>query len=127
MVLVHRQAGQASVELVAAIPLIAIVLLCGWQVVVAGHTWWKVQEAARLAARADYVARQRGEEAAGRRRGREVVRDLLASTPEGSRRLTSRDDGAVTVTARVPLVTPFKEVLGASGGPRVTATSRMRP
>ena len=44
-------AGQASVELIAALPLLAVALLCAWQVVLAGHAVWTVAEASRLAAR----------------------------------------------------------------------------
>ena len=119
--------AQAAVELVVALPLILLVMFAGWQLVVAGHTWWKVGEAARLGARARYVAEQRGDAAAGLRRGRQIADGLLASSPARSRSVVATKQGAVEVRARVPLVGPFRAALGADGGPRVTARSRMAP
>lgn len=119
--------GQASVELLLAVPLAAVVLFAGWQLVVAGHAWWKVAETARLAARARYVAEQAGTPGVGLRRGRALADALLASSPESSRRVLGLKDGGVRVTARVPLVGPFREALGSSGGPSISSTSRMRP
>lgn len=119
--------GQASVELLVAAPLAAIVLFLGWQLVVAGHVWWKVSESARLAARARFVAEQAGSPGVGLRRGRELASVVLASSPRSSQRVVATRDGGVRVSARVPLVGPFRAVLGVSGGPRVSSTSRMRP
>lgn len=119
--------GQASVELVLAVPLVMFVLLAGWQIVVAGHTWWKVAEVARLAARERYVADQRGENRPGVKRGRELADSLLAASPRASRRVEATRAGVVTVSARVPLVAPFRAALGAAAGPRVSSSSRMDP
>jgi Flp pilus assembly pilin Flp len=47
--------GQASVELVALLPVIAAVVLACWQGVVAGQAWWLAAVAARAAARAQLV------------------------------------------------------------------------
>jgi hypothetical protein len=121
------EAGQASVELLAAIPLVVAVAMLGWQLVLTGHTLWKANEAARVAAREVYVAEQRGEAALGRKRGRDAVNALLGTTPRGSRGLKVSDAGLVTVSARVPLVEPFRSALGVAAGPRVHASSRMRP
>lgn len=123
----RNQRAQASIELVVALPLALIVMFCGWQLVVAGHTWWKVGEAARLAARAQYVAAQRGEPAAGLKRGREIAEALLKSSPAKSRTVEADRKGIVSVSARVPLVGPFRGALGKDGGPKVTAKSRMAP
>lgn len=123
----RRDLGQASVELLATLPLVVIVALAGWQLVVAGHTFWKIEEAARSAARVHYAAEQRGESAAGLRRGRAIASALLASSPARSRRLSVDNEGVVTVRARVPLVEPFRSVLGPARGPVVRARSRMRP
>lgn len=123
----QRQAGQASVELLAAIPLVAVVLLAGWQLIVAGHTWWKLQEVARIAARTHYVAEQRGEAAAGLRRARRIADALLAASPAGSRRVSVLAGGDIRATARVPLVEPFRSALGAGRGPRISARSGMHP
>lgn len=119
--------GQANVELVLAVPLVVFVLFAGWQIVIAGHTWWKVAEVARLAARERYVAEQRGEARPGLRRGRELADSLLAASPKASRRVKASKAGEVTVSARVPLVAPFKAALGAAGGPLVSSSSRMDP
>jgi hypothetical protein len=119
--------GQGSVELVLAVPFVVLVMFAGWQLVVAGHTWWKVAEVARLAARERFVADQRGEAKPGLKRGRQLADDLLASSPRASRRVESSKSGKVTVSARVPLVTPFRVALGASAGPRISSTSRMAP
>ncbi len=123
----RAQLGQGSVELIVAVPLMALVLMSGWQVVVAGHTWWKLHEAARLVARERYVANQRGEADDGLARGRNLAAALLASSPAKGRRVRHARSGAVTVSARVPLVKPFRGVLGAGSGPLISATSRMAP
>ena len=47
--------GQASVELVAAIPLVLAVAAIAWQLALAGHTAWLTAHAARAGARADAV------------------------------------------------------------------------
>lgn len=49
------QRGQATVELVALLPLIAVLGALLWQAVVAGQTIWLVGSAARAAARATAV------------------------------------------------------------------------
>ncbi len=121
------QHGQGSVELIVAIPLIALVVMSGWQIVVAGHTWWKLHEAARLVARERYVAKQRGEADEGLARGRKLALALLGATPTKDRRVRHARSGAVTVSARVPLVKPFRGALGAGSGPLISATSRMAP
>lgn len=124
---VFVERGQASVELLAAIPLIAVVGMFGWQLAVAGHTFWKTREAARIAARAVYVAEERGDAAAGKRKGRAVTAALLGSSPARSRRLSVSEEGVVTVSARVPLIKPFRAALGPDAGPRVHARSKLAP
>lgn len=124
---VPSQRGQASAELIAAIPLILVVVACGWQLVLTGHTWWKLREAARISARARFVAEQRGDALTGIIRARQISRSLLGSTPGATRRVRFTADGRVTVAARTPLVEPFRSALGAERGPRLSATSRMRP
>ncbi|MGH2959898.1 MAG: TadE/TadG family type IV pilus assembly protein [Solirubrobacterales bacterium] len=119
--------GQASVELVLAVPLVVLVALLGWQIVVAGHTWWKIAEVARLAARERYVAEQRGEDRPGVKRGRELAETLLAASPTSSRRVAVTRSGKVSVSARVPLVAPLRLALGPAAGPRITMSSRMAP
>ena len=47
--------GQASVELVAAVPLVIAITSIAWQLALAGHTAWLTAHAARAGARADAV------------------------------------------------------------------------
>jgi hypothetical protein len=56
-VLVTSQRGQASVELVAVVPLVLLAALAAWQLALTGHTLWLAAGAARTAARADVVGR----------------------------------------------------------------------
>ena len=51
------QRGQASVELVAAVPLVLLAAAVAWQLALAGHALWLCAHAARVAARADAVGR----------------------------------------------------------------------
>jgi hypothetical protein len=44
--------GQATVELVAVLPVLGLVMVLAWQAVVAGQTWWLAGVAAREGARA---------------------------------------------------------------------------
>lgn len=60
-----NERGQASVELVAAIPLLLVVTLVVAQFAVAGYALWSAGAAARSGARADYVGGD-GEAAARR-------------------------------------------------------------
>lgn len=50
-----HERGQASVELIALIPLLVALLFAAWQGLVAGQAWWLAAAAARAAARADLV------------------------------------------------------------------------
>lgn len=111
-------------EFLAALPLVLAVLACGWQIVLAGHAWWSLNEAARTAARRVAVERlERGE------RGALVSarRDLAALLPATMRRggsLRVSAKGGVVARARVPLVQPFAAVF--SDGPAITARAGFR-
>ena len=88
------QRGQASVELVAAVPLVLAAGAIAWQLALAGHTAWVASHAARAGARADVVgadapAAARSALPAGLRRGL-VVRRLRG--------------GGVHVRVRVPVL-----------------------
>jgi hypothetical protein len=50
-----RERGQASVELVALLPLMAVLAALLWQAVVAGQAVWLAGSAARAAARASAI------------------------------------------------------------------------
>ena len=86
--------GQASVEMVAALPLLVLVGAIVWQLALAGHSAWMCAHAARAAARAEAVGGD-GEAAARSALPRSLERGLRVERPEG---------GAVRIHVRVPLI-----------------------
>jgi len=98
----RAQDGQASVELVALLPLLAVVAAVLWQAVVAGQAVWLAGTAARAAARAEAVGADAP--AAARR----VLTPRLGQTA----RITTSSDGAVTVSVRIPSVVGGERDLG---------------
>lgn len=86
--------GQASVELVGILPLVAVIVAVLWQAVVAGQAVWLAGTAARAAARA---------EAIGGDPARAARRTLPASLQRDLKTVTE-DDGAVRVRIRIPSV-----------------------
>jgi hypothetical protein len=89
-----RQAGQASVEMVAALPAVVLVALVVWQLAIAGHAAWATANAARVAARAAAVDRD----------AERAARSALPRRLEPGLRVRESDDGAIDVRVRVPLV-----------------------
>jgi hypothetical protein len=53
----REASGQASVELIAVMPVVGLVVLALWQAVLAGQAAWSSAGAARAAARAQAVGR----------------------------------------------------------------------
>ena len=99
-----REDGQASVELIAAIPALALVTLLVAQLVLAGYALWSAGVAARAGARAAYVGGNAG-------------RAALASLPSALRDDASVDAGdGLAVRVRTPSLVP--------GLPRVPVTAR---
>jgi hypothetical protein len=90
----HPQSGQASVELVATVPVILLVGAVAWQLALAGHTAWLTAHAARAAARADAV----GEKPA------EAARSALPRSLEDDIEVERLERGGVRVSVRVPLL-----------------------
>ncbi len=85
--------GQASVEMIALLPLIALVVAVLWQMVLAGQAAWSSAGAARAAARAQAV-------------GGNVLSAARGALPESLRdgvRVTAVGEG-VRVGVRVPLL-----------------------
>jgi hypothetical protein len=105
-----HESGQASAELVALLPLLALILGVLWQAALAGQAFWLVGSAARAAARADAI----GLDAAG------AARRVLPRRLEQRLRVSSRDDGSVAVSVAVPAV------VGGSLG-TVGAQARFEP
>lgn len=96
--------GQASVELVAAIPALILVTLLAAQLALAGYALWSAGVAARAGARAAYV-------------GGDGERAARASLPEPLRKDATVSDGnGVRVQVRAPSLVP--------GVPRVPVTAR---
>jgi hypothetical protein len=108
----HRsEAGQAAAELVALLPLAALLLAGAWQLAVAGHAVWAADAAARAAARAAAV----GDDA------RAAASRSLPGGLERGARVRDRGEGRVDVTVRIP------PVLGLPVLGHTTATAHFRP
>lgn len=105
MVNPRGERGQASIELVALLPVLVVVGLLAWQAAVVGQATWLAAGAARDAARAQALGRD--PEAAARR-----------ALPAGLRRgltVTAEDDGAVRLRIAIPAVLLRGHPLGAVG------------
>lgn len=89
----RSERGQASVELVAALPFVLLAGAIAWQCALAGHTAWMAAHAARAGARADVV-------------GEPVTRAVRSALPSGLERglEVEEDGGVVAVRVRVPLL-----------------------
>ena len=90
----HPEAGQASVELVAMLPVVLLVGAVTWQLALAGHTAWLTAHAARAAARADAVGG--GPE--------EAARSALPRSLEDGIEVERLTGGGVRVSVTVPLL-----------------------
>jgi hypothetical protein len=102
----ERQGGQASVELVALLPLLAVIGGVLWQIAVAGQAVWLAGAAARAAARAVAV----GGDAPAAARGA-----LPPRLEHGLRVTATGDRGAVRVAVRVPSVLTGGSLTTVSG------------
>jgi Flp pilus assembly protein TadG len=89
---VQAQRGQAAVELVAVLPVVAALLAGLWQVAVAGHAAWSASRAAQAAARASALGLDE----------RAAARAVLPASLERDLHVRGGRDGAVRVTVRVP-------------------------
>jgi hypothetical protein len=107
----RRSDGQAAVELVALLPLAALLLAGAWQLVVAGHASWSAGAAARAAARASAVGAD----------ARAAARAELSGALERGLRVRDRGSGTIEVTLRIP------PVLGLPLLGHTTATAHFRP
>jgi hypothetical protein len=96
------QTGQASIELVAMVPVVLLVGAVVWQLALAGQTAWLTANAARVAARADAVGRDTTE----------AARSALPRTLEDGLEVERLRRGGVRVSVTVPLLlTPWKSPL----------------
>ena len=104
----RSERGQASVELVALLPVIAVLALGVWQVAVAGHAVWAAGAAARAAARAEAVGGDT----------KTAARRLLPARVRGAAAIHAADGGEVRVDVPIPAV--------VGGGSLFTTTARAR-
>jgi pilus assembly protein CpaE len=88
------ESGQASVELIGTLPALVLVALIGWQLLVAGQTAWLSANAARVAARAVAVGRDRDA----------AARSALPSSLARGMKVSNAGDGRVRVSVPVPLL-----------------------
>jgi TadE-like protein len=105
------QSGQASVELVAMLPVVLLVGAVVWQLALAGHTAWLTANAARAAARADVVGRDAAD----------AARSALPRSLEDDLEVEVRSRGGVRVSVQLPLLlrrwsTPIRVAAVASLG-----------
>jgi hypothetical protein len=91
---VRPESGQASAELMAALPFVLLVGAVLWQLVLAGHTLWMCANAARVAARAEAV----GEDA------ELAARSALPDDLERGMELSRDGAGRLEVRVRVPFL-----------------------
>lgn len=108
----RAEGGQASVELVAVLPVVLLIGAVVWQLAITGHAAWMSAHAARAAARAETVGRD----------GRLAARSALPEALERGMRVDHRARGRVTVKVRVPLLlhrwrTPARVSASAALGP----------
>jgi pilus assembly protein CpaE len=88
------ESGQASVEFVGTLPAVVLVCLVGWQIVVAGQTAWLSANAARVAARAVAVGRDRDA----------AARSALPQSLERGLKVSDAGAGRVRVSVPIPLL-----------------------
>ena len=100
-----RADGQAAVELVALLPLAALLLAGAWQLALAGHAAWAADAAARAAARAAAVGGD----------ARAAARAALPGSLRAALASATAAAGAVEVTRPRP------------AGPRPAASSATPP
>jgi pilus assembly protein CpaE len=107
----RSQSGQAAAELVALLPLAALLVAGAWQLALAGHAVWAAGSAARAGARAAAVG------ADPRAAARDALPDRLA------RRLRVHDAGGGTIEVTLPV----PRVLGLPVLGHASATAHFRP
>ena len=92
--LLRSEVGQASVELVAAVPFVLLCTAVAWQLAIAGHTAWLCANAARVAARAEAVGRD----------PKEAARSALPVSLRRELAVTRTRGGVVRVSVKMPLL-----------------------
>lgn len=91
---VQQERGQASVELVAVLPVVVLIGAIVWQLALVGHAAWACAHAARAAARAEAVGAD----------GARAARSVLPGALERGLRVRKRGEAGMRVSVRVPLL-----------------------
>lgn len=86
--------GQASVEFIALLPLVGLLIALAWQALLAGEAVWLGASAARAAARAEALGRDPVRAARG----------VLPGRYERGLRVRAVRDGSVAVAIAIPTV-----------------------
>ena len=107
---IDSERGQASVELVAALPAVLLIGAVVWQLALAGHAAWLTANAARAAARAEVVGRSASS----------AARSALPRSLERGLEVKRLDKDQVRVSVRVPWL-----LMGRPGPIRVAAVSSL--
>ena len=102
-----NERGQASVELVALVPVVLLVGAVVVQLALAGHAAWACANAARVAARAEAVGND----------AERAARSALPGYLEDRLAVERRPSGATRVQVNVPLL------LGLAGAVPIDATA----
>jgi hypothetical protein len=105
-----RERGQATIELVAMVPVVLVAGLIAWQLALAGHAAWLSANAARVAARASLVG---GDPDA-------AARSALPASMRRGLTVTRAGKGGVHVSLQVPAPLP-----GWRPPARIAATSSL--
>jgi hypothetical protein len=105
------QQGQATVELVALLPVLVDLIAALWQAVLAGQAAWAATAAARAAARAHAVGAD----------ARHEARTHLPTPLERDLRVTTASGGEVEVSVRIPALP------GLPSPGRATAAAHFEP
>jgi pilus assembly protein CpaE len=92
--LIRSELGQASVELVAVVPLVLLCAAIAWQLALAGQTAWLCANAARVAARAEAVGGD----------GTAAARSALPKPYRRGLEVSTRPGGATRVRIHIPLL-----------------------
>jgi hypothetical protein len=110
----RADSGQASVELLALLPALGLIVALAFQALLAGETWWLASVAAREGARASAL-------------GRDAEDGARAAVPGAFRSarmaVTSASSPDATVTVKLPIPSV---VAGVSLG-SATGRARMEP
>jgi Flp pilus assembly protein TadG len=109
--MLRSQRGQATVELVALIPLLVLLAAGVWQAAVLGHVAWSAGAAARAGSRAAAVGGD----------ARAAALRVVPAAARAAARVREARDGAVSVTV------PVRAVAGGATLARVTSTARFEP